>query len=736
MDIQKMLLHLEPDSIVMSSLLLTLSSTQSDPGLSAARALRSGLPDLSLTALSRAPHGAAVHADVFDAVWTVPSWTDLDPVLHAEAIAARLAPDGAFLPTSPAEAHWAANALAPHDRVLAPPPSTLAQTSGLAPESPLELPLSTPATISITAPVEDLHAFGRRHDWRLWMRAPLGARQPLGHWTEFDEIRSRVAEQAHDPEALYLQRQVEGTSLTLPFAAHTGKLLGAALVRPAQHRATYHVGPVPDALRNALADTLDALSWTGGGSLNLIEDDDGTRWLDAWQPCFGPVVEGIAHCGVNLPAQLVAAGRDRRVAAPSTSPNTFSRVTTCTAGRHAPTGPAPEPLFTSPPLPSSTLSASPAPEATLNDELRAVIDDLPTDWDTSETPRSVLLPARTSARFAAFTDAADRIEDAFSLDATRVGLSIKTNPADCLLASARNTGMLAETIHPDEMAHARRHGYTTDEMIVNGPVQALLSDLDTAPYALFGDALRDLESLPFDPSQSIIGVRTRPPERGPSRFGVDLSEPERMDRLCDRLTALPDTKIGLHLHAPSSTLGHNRWWACVRRVLQWAATIQERTGRPVECLDLGGGWHPDDWLDVFVPGLIDRREPLLATLPKLNTLLFEPGKALSQPLGVVLSRVIDARPSREDVILDASIAELSNVDYHAHRLLAYTDDRGWHRLPRGEGRLLGRLCMEADVLGRRRRVDHLSPGDTVVVCDAGAYDASMTYPFGRGTTAS
>jgi diaminopimelate decarboxylase len=209
-----------------------------------------------------------------------------------------------------------------------------------------------------------------------------------------------------------------------------------------------------------------------------------------------------------------------------------------------------------------------------------------------------------------------------------------------------------------------------------------------------------------------------------------------MQRLCDRLTDLPaPTRIGLHLHAPSSTLGHSRWWAGLDRVLAWAKTIQERTGRPVACLDLGGGWHPDDWLDVFVPGLLERCAHIQSALPDLNTLLLEPGKALSQPLGVVLSRVIDVRPTRDEVILDASIAELSNIDYHPHRLLAHTEDQGWHRLPRGTGRLLGRLCMEADVLGHRRKVDRLSPGDTVAICDAGAYDASMTYPFGQGRTA-
>jgi len=366
-----------------------------------------------------------------------------------------------------------------------------------------------------------------------------------------------------------------------------------------------------------------------------------------------------------------------------------------------------------------------------------VVHDLPFEETPAETPRTMLLPSRTQERFAAFTDATDRLETAFDLDTARIGLSIKTNPADRLLATARDTGMLAETIHPDEMAHARHHGFDTSEIIVNGPVQALLPDLEMAPYALFGDAITDLDSLPFDPPGTIIGVRTRPPERGPSRFGVDLSDPERMDRLCTRLHALPnETRIGLHLHAPSSTLGHDRWWASLERVLTWAQTIQNRIGRPVQCLDLGGGWHPDDWLDIFIPGLLERRPTIQEALPNLNTLLLEPGKALSQPLGVVVSHVLDVRPSRSEVVLDASLAELSNIDYHPHRLLACTDDRGWHRLPRGEGRLLGRLCMEADVLGRNRQVGHLSAGDIVVVCDAGAYDASMTYPFGQGTAAS
>jgi len=712
-----------------------LSVGPDDEGLPVARALRHGLPALSLTAVSHAPHGPAIDTDVFDDTWRLSSWDEMDLRAHAADVAERLGPTIQYLPASPAETRWLADALPSTNRLLAPSTGTWTRTHPPAMSAAEGLPVEVPAWISLAAPPEALHAFGRRHDWALWMETPNGKRRSLGHWTEFDRVQTELISSVGDPGHLVLRKRVSGSSLTVPFAARSGTLLGAALVRPAPNRQhTYHVDALPEALAGALDDVLGDLGWTGGGTLKLVESADGTLWLDRWRPCFDRSVDGLAHCGLNLPSRLVAAGTDSTVRTPANHARAFSTITTCVPAEREeapidsarPSGPPIAPI--APPSPDD------APG--LTEALRALIEDLPSDWATGETPRSLLLPTRTTERFRAFTRAADDLVSHLDLTTARVGLSLKTNPAPRLLETARATGMLAETIHPDEMTHARRHGYATDEIIVNGPVQALLPDLDAAPYALFGDAVSDLRRLPFDPAGTIVGVRTRPPKRGPSRFGVDLSAGDRMDRLCDRLAGLPAAaRIGLHLHAPASTLGHERWWESLERVLAWAQTIQDRTGRPIEALDLGGGWHPDDWLDVFVPGLRTRRASLQAAVPALDTLLMEPGKALSQPLGVVVSRVLDARPSRSSVILDASLAELSNIDYHPHRLLAHTDDRGWHRLPRGEGRLLGRLCMEADVLGRRRRVDHLAPGDTIVICDAGAYDASMTYPFGRGKTA-
>jgi diaminopimelate decarboxylase len=674
--------------------------------------------------------------DVFDKVWSTPSWPALDLEAHATALADRMAQGAWYLPTTARETLEMAERLAPADRLLAPSPEALRATAGPTPAVADRLSVAVPATLSVQAPVEALHAFGRRHNWTLWVRAPDGARRPLTHWEDFDACCEALA--PHAPrETLYLQRRVQGTALDLAFVAADGTLLDArTAVAPhpeAQTEPVGHPASLSPSLQAGLVDAVEALGWTGGARLRLVADDDATYWLEAWHPCLPPDEASASQDSPNLPARLVTACIDSADASvASRSPNASPAWHTLPHTVDAPS--LPPGLRPSSAHRLAGMGNGPTHlDDGLDDDLRAVVDDLPPDWRTVDTPHATLLPTRTQERFRAFASAADRAEAALDLDAAHVGLSIKTNPSGALLDAARNAGLLAETIHPDEMAHARSHGYALDEIIVNGPVQALLPDLRPAPFALFGDAVSDLEDLPFDPSGTILGVRTRPPERGDSRFGVDLSDEDAMDRLCAQVRRWPaSTQLGLHLHAPASTLGIDRWWRCLARVLQWADTLQTRTGRPVEALDLGGGWHPDDWLDVFIPGLLHRGEALHDALPALRTLLFEPGKALSQPLGVVVSRVLDARPERGDVVLDASIAELSNIDYHPHRLLAHTDRHGWHRLPRGDGRLLGRLCMEADILGRRRAVDHLAPGDTVVVCDAGAYDRSMTYPFGQG----
>ncbi len=72
--------------------------------------------------------------------------------------------------------------------------------------------------------------------------------------------------------------------------------------------------------------------------------------------------------------------------------------------------------------------------------------------------------------------------------------------------------------------------------------------------------------------------------------------------------------------------------------------------------------------------------------------------------------------------------------FQPHRILWKNARSGeWQMLGRGETQLLGRLCMEHDIVARNVALpEGARVGDVLIFCDAGAYDRSMSYVFGRG----
>jgi len=137
------------------------------------------------------------------------------------------------------------------------------------------------------------------------------------------------------------------------------------------------------------------------------------------------------------------------------------------------------------------------------------------------------------------------------------------------------------------------------------------------------------------------------------------------------------------------------------------------------------------------------KNELLNTLNKLKNLeivIMEPGKALVQSSKALATRIIEVRYSssedeaEKEIVVDASIAELPEAPYRPHRILLFDQaKKEFYLLGTGRSRILGRLCMEADVLAEDVQLpEHVKPGDLLIFLDAGAYDHSMSYRFGCG----
>jgi diaminopimelate decarboxylase len=323
------------------------------------------------------------------------------------------------------------------------------------------------------------------------------------------------------------------------------------------------------------------------------------------------------------------------------------------------------------------------------------------------------------------------------------GYSIKTNPDPRLIRLAKDFGFLAESISLSEVQKALNVGFNPEQVVLNGPGKWWPSvSLPGSPlHAVFADSLSDFrriaENLETNALQAkIVGPRLRPPGFG-SRFGISIEAPDELARLVDQVQALPRKFLfGIHFHMASSNIGVRQWWHLYESMLKWCVSIQQLSQRPIACLDLGGGWFPDDWHDESAERLEVAVRRATALFPHLQEIVSEPGKALAQPTMALAMRLLDVDRSNKDVgeaVVDGSIAELPMHFVQPHRILHRNPAGKWLPLKRGKTRLLGRLCMEHDIVATNIELPaEARKGDVLIFCDAGAYDRSMSYDFGRG----
>jgi diaminopimelate decarboxylase len=187
----------------------------------------------------------------------------------------------------------------------------------------------------------------------------------------------------------------------------------------------------------------------------------------------------------------------------------------------------------------------------------------------------------------------------------------------------------------------------------------------------------------------------------------------------------------------SSNVGVGQWWHLFESILRWCSSIEALSGRKIEHLDMGGGWFPDDWHEGSSEQFKRAISHVNEYLPHVKEIITEPGKAMAQPSMALAMRILeiqDFENGAKEVVVDGSIAELPMYFFYPHRILYKNAETGQlSPLGRGRTHLLGRLCMEHDVVASNVELpEQAQVGDVLIFCDAGAYDRSMSYVFGRG----
>jgi len=736
----------------VASLRLYLSGVHSgpnpSPGLGTARALRERFPDAVLIAVDYSPRSTGLHDPVFDEAWIARPWTELDLDVHARQIRHALGQNGLWISGLDLETWWLADgSRAGTKRVLVPPKTALRRTAKPAIAAAAELGHRVPPSVSAALDSWSLDRFCRRGGWRVWVKGPTYEAHPASSWNELELARTAI-KTTWGTEA-FVQAHVDGTEESIAFAAYAGSLLAA--VKMVKLEVTSEgktwsgaVSGLPPADRSRLSALVRRLRWTGGGEIECVRDRLGEVWVIDWNPRFPAWVYGATSAGYNLPGELVRAAlglgssghsaKEEGVFVRAVYELSTSRpVPSLQAERHASSGKHPSGM---PHLSRrlSRVSARPmrAPEMPgVETELAGI--------SVRSTPARVFL--RDTAR-RQFKQAAEAVEAWGSASGTaiRMAFSIKTDPDPEVLNLARGNGLLAEAISQLEAAQALRHGWAKSELVMNGPAKQWPTDeqvLDPAEAFLwFADSVEEVVALQRRRNGiERIGLRLRSPLLD-SRFGIPLSEPESYHALVRAVRRFGSgPTLAIHFHHASSVVGPGLWRRAAESVIAWASALGQDTGMSVTHLDLGGGWFPDDFDAVAAEPIIGVITEARHRFADLQVVVLEPGKALAQPTKALIVSVLEVRGGRtrpSEVVVDGSIAELGQAHGYPHRVYLETE-AGWRPLAEGGGRILGRICMEHDVLHPGLAWPRsVRAGSRLAILDAGAYDSSMAYRFGLG----
>jgi diaminopimelate decarboxylase len=742
------------------------------PGVGIVRSLRQGYPDATIVGVEYSNRVSGIHYEELDELWIKRPWGELDLDAYGSKVREALDAGGLWISGSDLEAMWLASVFPNgHPNLLAPPMSGIKRITKPAVEAASGLPVKIPTYLSTEHSDWDLHAFCREHNWRVWLKGPYYDASRTPTWDTFTAIRDTLS-RVWSTEKLFLQAHVSGYEESVMLCAYQGELLHAVSMRKRDitvEGKTWagDISDVPPSFLEPLRQMVRDTNWTGGGEFEMVRDASDQLWLIEMNPRFPAWVHGATIAGHNLPALLVQAASGVAAQPAQAQASEFTRVVLEVPVRaDYPLPPLPEPFAGAVghsmkhPSGLTALAArlhkidpgmldvaldknGAAPPSGVDDLPETFIADIASqDFDAMQTPQYIYMDTTAASLFKRAADRAHRL----STNGVEVisGYSIKTNPDKRLIKLALDNGFYAEAISLAEVQSALEVGFRPDQVILNGPGKWWPQGLMPREkmHAVFCDSVADLDRVVAavaagEMSAKHIGIRIRTPNIT-SRFGIPLDSPTTFGKLIAAVKRLPaDSAFGIHFHMASSHVGVAQWWHLFESMMRWCRSIEKLSGRAIEMLDMGGGWYPDDWHEDQISKIAQAVELVRAMLPGVRQIASEPGKAMAQPSMALAMRILEIQEHEEnhvEAVVDASIAEIPMHFWQPHRMVRQCSETGaLQPIGRGKTYLMGRLCMEHDIIASNVQLpEGTRAGDLLIFCDAGGYDRSMSYVFGRG----
>ncbi len=352
--------------------------------------------------------------------------------------------------------------------------------------------------------------------------------------------------------------------------------------------------------------------------------------------------------------------------------------------------------------------------------------------------------------------------------------AVKANSSLAILRTVRKNGLNAEIASEGEMFLALLAGFKPNQIEFNGPAKtdrelALSARLGLAGVNLDSvDELHRLYQAAKKQKKSIrVSFRVRPDvgaganviQTGThdSKFGVAHEDALAAYEEAGKLAPVIQV-AGIHAHVGSQNTSLESWKAFVAVLLGLAHNVERKLGIRFEHLNLGGGipaTYGRDEVHRPLPDYLQSRpsdDEIAATVAnalgprdaRSYRILLEPGRRIVAESGVLLTRVVSTKETREGerwLYVDAGFNTLPSSRILKWYYQAFPVDRATAKS--AEYRIAGPLCdgndlfhdLEGEQAGNpllpryRRLPEGMGDGDLIGLRDVGAYNLELTTHF-------
>ena len=320
--------------------------------------------------------------------------------------------------------------------------------------------------------------------------------------------------------------------------------------------------------------------------------------------------------------------------------------------------------------------------------------------------------------------------------------SPKANSNLAVMKTLGDLGAGADVVSEGELRRALAVGIAPEKIVFSGvgkTAEEMRFALETGISCFNVESEPELELLSKVASglgkQAAVSIRVNPDvDAGThekittglahNKFGISYV---RAKEVYARAAALPGLKIaGVDMHIGSQITDLEPYSKAYKLMAELVEMLRAE-GHTIEHLDMGGGLgipyrgtndippHPDEYA-----AMVKQAVGHLGC-----KLVFEPGRMIAGNAGILVTRIIYAKPSdgRTFLIADAAMNDLIRPTLYDAFHDIWPVDEALKSVPTVMGDLVGPVCESGDYIARERALPDAKDGQLLAVLSAGAYGA-------------